>query len=195
MNDPGDAEVIVESALSQMQPFLQSPAATSHPADLEQLLEALYPRLRALAGRILREDAPVLTLQPTELAHEVVLRLLRLERMDWNDRGHFLAFCARLMRQVVVDAARRARAMKRRHIAVTTSWLHAEVAQNSVEPERMDELLSELEQFSAEHARIVELRFFVGLSIPEIAEALQVSESTIKRQWQSARAWLLQRMN
>lgn len=158
----------------------------------DQLLAALYPRLRSTAARMLRQEGPLLTLHPTELVNEAALRLIRLDRMTWQDRAHFLAICSRIMRQVIVDKARHVRAAKRQHLTVTTSWLRDNVAAEPIDADRMDAALEQLAQISQEHARLVELRFFVGLTIAEIAHVTGSSERTVKRQWQSARAWLLE---
>jgi RNA polymerase sigma factor (TIGR02999 family) len=167
-------------------------ALAGSPEARDQLLAALYPRLRSTAARMLRQDGAVLTLHPTELVNEAVLRLIRLDRMTWQDRAHFLAICSRIMRQVIVDKARQVRAAKRQHLTVTTGWLRENVAAEPIDADVMDAALQQLAQVSPEHARLVELRFFVGLSIAEIAHVSGISERTVKRQWQSARAWLLQ---
>lgn len=158
----------------------------------DQLLTALYPRLRAVAAQMLRNDASSVVLQPTELVHETAVRVIRMDRMRWQDRSHFLAICARMMRQIIVDEARRVRAQKRRHITVTTSVLGMAAIPESIDAERLDDALQQLTLISAERARIVELRFFVGLTIEEIAHVTEMSDSTVKRHWRAARAWLLQ---
>jgi RNA polymerase sigma factor (TIGR02999 family) len=161
----------------------------------DRLLAILYPRLRATAARMLRQDGANLTLNPTELVNEAALRLIRLDRMSWQDRAHFLAICSRIMRQVIVDKTRHRRALKRQHLAVTTGWLKDNVAEESVEADVMDEALTQLAIVSPDHAQLVEMRFFVGLSIVEIAHVTGRSERTVKRQWQAARAWLLQSLS
>lgn len=161
----------------------------------DQLVTALYPRMRSTAARMLRQEGAMLTLNPTELVNEAVLRLIRLDRMSWQDRAHFLAICCRIMRQVIVDKARHVRAAKRQHLTVTTSWLRENVAAEPIDAEVLDGALLKLAEVSSEHARLVELRFFVGLSTTEIAHVTGVSERTVKRQWQSARAWLLESLS
>ena len=170
-------------------------ALAGSPEARDQLLAALYPRLRSTAARMLRREGAALTLHPTELVNEAALRLIRLDRMTWQDRAHFLAICSRIMRQVIVDKARQVRAAKRQHLSVTTGWLREHVAAEPIGADVMDAALQQLEQISPEHARLVELRFFVGLSIAEIAHVSGISERTVKRQWQSARAWLLQALS
>jgi RNA polymerase sigma factor (TIGR02999 family) len=174
---------------------LVTSALAGSPEARDQLLATLYPRLRSTAARMLRQDSAMITLHPTELVNEAALRLIRLDRLTWQDRAHFLAICSRIMRQVIVDKARQVRAAKRQHLTVTTSWLREHVAAETIDADVMDEALTKLAEFSPEHARLVELRFFVGMSIAEIAHVTDKSERTIKRQWQSARAWLLQSMS
>jgi RNA polymerase sigma factor (TIGR02999 family) len=171
---------------------LVAQALAGSPEGRDRLLGILYPKLRATAARMLRQDGANLTLNPTELVNEAALRLIRLDRMSWQDRAHFLAICSRIMRQVIVDKARHTRAVKRQHLSVTTGWLKDNVAEEPIEADVMDEALTKLAEFSAEHAQLVEMRFFVGLSIGEIAHVTGKSERTVKRQWQAARTWLLQ---
>ena len=151
----------------------------------EQMLSELYNELRKAASRMLRRDAPQLTLQPTELANEAALRIVRLEKMSWNDRQHFLATGARIMRQAMMDAIRRRKRTKRQ---APTIFFDSENA--GVDVEALDAALSRLEIISPDLAQIVEMRFFVGLKPEEIAVVLGSSESTIKRRWQTARLWL-----
>ncbi|MES2043871.1 MAG: ECF-type sigma factor [Pseudomonadota bacterium] len=153
--------------------------------DRDQLLSELYDELRAAAGRMLRRDAPQLTLQPTELANEAALRIVRLQRMTWNDRQHFFATGARIMRQAMLDAIRSRGRAKRQ----APTWI-ADAETGGVDVEALDAALTRLEAASPELARIVEMRFFVGLTPAEIATVTDSSESTVKRRWQTARLWL-----
>lgn len=153
----------------------------------DQLLSEVYAELRAAAGRMLRRDAPQLTLQPTELVNEAALRIVRLEQMSWNDRQHFFATSARIMRQAMMDAIRSRKRAKRQSPTI----LFGDDGRNAgVDVEALDAALSKLEAVSPELAKIVEMRFFVGLRPDEIALVLGSSESTIKRRWQTARLWL-----
>jgi RNA polymerase sigma factor (TIGR02999 family) len=153
----------------------------------DQMLAEVYAELRAAARRMLRRDAPSLTLEPTELVHEASLRIARLERMSWNDRQHFFATAARIMRQAMLDAIRSRKRSKRQMPTV----LFADEGSNAgLDVEALDAALSKLESVSPELAQIVELRFFVGLKPEEMAEVLGISDSTIKRRWQTARVWL-----
>jgi len=158
----------------------------------EQLLAACYQELRVIARRLLAGDAAARHLQPTELAHEAALRLLRFERIELKDRNHFLALSARVMRQVLVDEVRRQRAAKRQARGFLTTWFEPGLDATVVDVEALDRSLTRLAAISPERARVVELRFFAGLSLPDIATVTGVSERTLKRHWQSARAWLLQ---
>lgn len=159
--------------------------------DRDATLAALYDELRAAAARMLRRDAPLLTLQPTELVNEAAIRIVQLERMSWNDRQHFFATGARIMRQAMLDAVRSRRRAKRQ---VPDVFLETPLAQD-VEVEALDIALVRLESVSPELARIVELRFFVGLTVEQIAVVLDQSPATVKRRWQAARLWLLDALN
>jgi RNA polymerase sigma factor (TIGR02999 family) len=140
---------------------------------------------------MLSGDSSAYRLQPTELANETALRVLKLDRMDWRDRAHFLATAATVMRQALIDEVRRFRAAKRQAPAVFTTWVDPGIATVEVDLERLDNSLHRLAAVSPERARLVELRFFVGLTIEATAEILAISPATVKRQWDAARAWLL----
>lgn len=160
----------------------------------EQLLAACYQELRAIARRLLAHDSAAQHLQPTELTHEAALRLLRFDRIELRDRNHFLALSARVMRQVLVDEVRRQRAQKRQARGLLTTWFEPGLDATVLDIEALDRSLARLAGISPERARVVELRFFAGLGLPEIAAIMQVSERTLKRHWQAARAWLLRDM-
>ena len=157
----------------------------------DRLVAVLYPELRALADRQLRGERANHTLQPTALVNEAYLRLSGLERMDFQDRSHFVRMAARVMREVLVDHARRRQADKRDggHRVTLTGLDVAEEAGN-VDALALDGALTRLEQIDPDKARVVELRYFGGLTIEETAEAMGSSPATVKRHWQSARAWL-----
>jgi RNA polymerase sigma factor (TIGR02999 family) len=157
----------------------------------EQLLAACYHELRSIARALLARDGAAQHLQPTELAHEAALRLLRFDRIELRDRSHFLALAARVMRQVLVDEVRRQRAQKRQARGMLTTWFEPGLDATVVDIEALDRSLSRLAAISPARARVVELRFFAGLSLPDIAGVMNLSERTLKRHWQAARAWLL----
>jgi RNA polymerase sigma factor (TIGR02999 family) len=156
-----------------------------------RLLSAYYDEFRSIARRVLRDDGGQLALQPTDLAHEAAIRILKLDRINWRDRNHFLALSARVMRQTLLDEVRRFKAGKRQPVEVTTQWPLGGVRQ-ALPLDLLDGALEGLFQIDANRARVVELRFYAGLTLEEIAETLGVSESTIVRRWRAARAWLLQ---
>ena len=153
----------------------------------DSMLSELYDELRAAAGRMLRRDAHALTLQPTELVNEAALRIVQLGRMSWNDRQHFFATGARIMRQAMLDAVRSRKRAKRQAPAV---FIEANEPNLGIDIELLDSALRKLEEISPELAQIVELRFFVGLPVDEIAVVLDASASTVKGRWQTARLWL-----
>lgn len=159
---------------------------------LDGLIPVVYEELRGLAGLLLRDKAAQLTLQPTSLVHEVYLRLIDQRRMDWQDRLHFLRIAAKVMRRVLVDQCRARVAKKRGGIKVA---LEGEMEPAAAAPEEadiltIDRLLDELQSRDPQQARIIELRFFAGLTVEETAEALGISKATVKRDWAMAKAWL-----
>ena len=155
-----------------------------------RLVAKVYGELRGVAARALRNERPGHTLQPTALVNEAFLRLIGISGVDWQDRAHFFGIAAKLMRQVLVDYARKHDAAKRGGSKVTIAD-EMFVSQNRLEDViAWDELLHRLEQLDPRQSRIVELRFFAGLSVEEIAEAMGISAATVKREWASAKAWL-----
>lgn len=160
----------------------------------DRLLALHYDEMRRVARKVLRDEGAKLHIQPTELANEAAIRLLHLDRIAWKERTHFLAVSARVMRQILIDEVRRFRAQKRQAPPVVTRWVdHAadERARAPLDLEAFDDSLTRLAAVDPDKARLVEMRFFVGLTIEEIAQMDGVSESTVKRQWRTARAWLL----
>jgi RNA polymerase sigma factor (TIGR02999 family) len=161
-------------------------------AALGELLPVVYAELRRIAARQLGRERVGHTLQPTALVHEAYLRLVDQRRVDWQNRAHFFGVAARIMRRILVDHARRHTAGKRGDGAQRIS---IDDAQDIPAPSEMpvvtlDEALGRLERVDADLARIVELRAFGGLTIDEAAHVLNVSPSTAKREWRTARAWL-----
>ena len=167
-------------------------------AALDRLVPLVYDELRRVARGHLRREPLGHALQPTALVHEVFLRLVELDRMTLNSRTHFFAVSARLMRQILVDHARRARADKRGGGATVISLdeVSPAAAQTSgVDVLALDEALDALSSFDARQCRVVELRFFAGLNIPEAADALGISTATVEREWTMAKAWLHRRLS
>jgi len=156
-----------------------------------QVASAAYGELRKLAARCLRQERSGHTLQPTALVHEAFLKLLANTRAEWRDRAQFYAIAARLMRRILVDYARRRSAARRgggRQVSLQENLILREDRIEDVMA--VDEALARLEVLDPRQARIVELRFFSGLTIEEVAEVMQVSAPTVKREWTSAKAWL-----
>ena len=159
----------------------------------EELYALLYAELRRQAGRYMRRERRHHSLQPTGLVHEAYLRLAGSPDLAWHSRGHFFAIAARVMRQVLVDHARRRRAAKREGFRVTLTEGAAPAAA-PLDVLDLEEALTELTALDPRQARVVELRYFAGLDVEETAEALGLSARTVKREWQTARAWLQQRL-
>jgi RNA polymerase sigma factor (TIGR02999 family) len=167
---------------------------------LDRLVPLLYDDLRRVARHHLRQERPGHSLQPTALVHEVFLRLVDVNRMTLKSRTHFFALSARLMRQILVDHARRRQAERRGGGATVISLdeapgAAAPASTPSVDVLALDEALDVLSSFDIQQCRVVELRFFAGLNIAEAAEALGVSTATVEREWAMAKAWLHQRLS
>jgi RNA polymerase sigma-70 factor, ECF subfamily len=171
-----------------------------HAEALERLIPLVYTELRKLARAHLRREQPGHSLQPTALVHELYLRLMNVNRLICENRAHFMSVAARLMRQILVDHARRRRAGKRGGAATV-------VGLDAVSPEAvpinptpidvlaLDDALAALASFDPQQCRVVELRFFAGLTLDETAEALDISAATVEREWAIAKAWLYQRLH
>ena len=162
----------------------------------DDLLPLVYEDLRKRAAAYLRRERPSHTLQPTALVHEAYLRLVGQERPDWHNRGQFFGVASQMMRWILVDHARAHQAAKRPQAALRLSVDERMSAIDPIDCEiiLLDQALEELTSRDARQARIVEMRYFGGLSEQEIAEALSVSRSTVTREWQTARAWLYRRI-
>jgi RNA polymerase sigma factor (TIGR02999 family) len=168
-----------------------------NPAALDELLPLVYAELRRVAQARLRQEPPGHTLQATALVHEAYVRLVDLDRLTLTDRTHFFAMAARLMRQILVDYARRKRSDKRGGGAtlLTLGGVSDKTpAQPAVDVIDLDAALEELGALDPRLARIVELRYFVGLTLAETAEALEVSHATVERDWAIAKGWLYRRL-
>lgn len=159
---------------------------------LDSLMPAIYDELRRQAARYLRQERPGHTLQTTALIHEAYLRLVDQKNVQWQNRTHFFAIAAQLMRRILVDHARQRQAAKRGGDAlrVTLNESMALSEEPDVNLVALDEALNRLAEIDPQQARVVELRFFSGLSIEETAEALGISPRTVKRDWNVAKAWL-----
>ena len=173
---------------------------TFQPADhqtADLLFADVYAELRAIAARYLRRERKDHTLQPTALVHEAYVKLLGQTRVDWQGRAHFLAFAAQAMRQILVDHARRHRAAKRggnRHrIALDEN---AVIDSNrNVDVLAIEDALTKLAKLDPRQAQMIELRFFGGLDIAEVAKVMVMSKRSVEREWTMVRAWLRREMS
>jgi len=158
----------------------------------DELMAAVYEELRALAAHALREERRNHTLQPTALVHEAYLRLAAIDRMQWKDRQHFLIAASGTIRRVLIDHARARLADKRGAGAarVALTGLASEPGLDGVDAVALDDALVRLAEMDARKCRVVELRFFGGLTIDETAGALGVGTTTVEDDWAFARAWL-----
>lgn len=168
------------------------------PAVLDELLPRIYTELRGLARNYLgREYRRNHTLEPTALVHEAYLRLVNQRESSWESRAHFFGAAANVMRQILVDHARRRSADKRggefQQVQMNESVVIS-TSEKSFELLALDEALSELAEFDPQKSKIVELRYFGGLSVEETAQVLGVSEITVKRHWRVAKAWLYDKL-
>jgi RNA polymerase sigma factor (TIGR02999 family) len=159
---------------------------------LDRLLPLVYAELRRIARNRLRHERADHTLQPTALVNEVYLRLVGVKSVSWQNRAQFFAICARLMRQVLVDAARAHRGAKRGGgaIRVTLDDAHVRIDGPPAEVIALDDALQALARIDARKSRVVELRFFAGLDGEETAAVLGVSPDTVARDWKFAKTWL-----
>jgi RNA polymerase sigma-70 factor (ECF subfamily) len=160
---------------------------------MNDLFTLVYDELRRIAARQLRGERPEHTLCTTALVHEAWLELAKLNRIQWQNRAHFLALASQAMRRVLVDYAVARRRQKRgggQHLQPLEDDALALVKERAEDLLALDEALERLNAMNERHARIVECRFYGGMSVEETAEALGVSPATIKRDWSAARAWL-----
>jgi RNA polymerase sigma factor (TIGR02999 family) len=164
---------------------------------LEKLTPLVYKELHRCAQRYMARERPDHTLQTTALINEVYMRLVALAEVNWQDRAHFFAVCARLMRRILTDFARSRRYQKRGGQACRLSFdeslfVPPEPAADLV---ALDDALNALGKFDERKSQVVELRFFGGLSVEEAAEVLKVSTETVKRDWKLAKLWLLRELS
>ncbi|HZH34944.1 MAG TPA: sigma-70 family RNA polymerase sigma factor [Pyrinomonadaceae bacterium] len=164
---------------------------------LDELLPLVYGELRRLADNYLRRERTDHTLQPTALVHEAYLKLIGQKEVDWQNRAHFFGVAARLMREILIDHARTRNREKRGGKFQTRVVLDEAISffdEKDLDILALDEALTNLEKLDPEQTRIVELRFFGGLTVEETAEALGISPATVKREWQTAKLWLLREL-
>ena len=166
-------------------------SAGNHEA-LNEMLPLVYDELHRLASNYLRDERPDHTLQPTALVHEAYLRLINQRSVDWRNRAQFLGVAASMMRRILVNHARDRAAAKRdgNRERVSLSLVEAPSGGPDLDLVALDDALQRLTALDARKARVVELRFFGGLKMDEVAEALGISLATVEREWSFARAWL-----
>jgi len=159
---------------------------------LDSLLPVVYQELRRLAAGYIRHEKPGQTLQPTALVHEAYLRLMKDRPDRWQNKAHFCAIAAHSMRQILIERARARNAQKRwgEKARITLEEELVQGGERSVDLLALDEAIERLAALDPEQARIVELRFFGGLTVEKTADALDISPATVKRHWTVARAWL-----
>lgn len=164
---------------------------------LDALLPLVYKELRRLAHFQLQKERPDHTLQSAALVHEAYLRLIGLNTPQWESRTHFFAIAAQLMRQILVDYARRHKASKRGGSVCKLSLDDAKVAsrRSDVDVVALNDALNTLAKIDPRQCRVVELRFFAGLSLQEISDAMEIAPATVQRDWTAARAWLHREMS
>ncbi len=164
---------------------------------LQQLVPLVYEHLRVAARRYMAGERPGHTLETTALIHETYLQLVNIRRVKWQDRAHFLAVCARLMRRILIDFARARDCQKRGGAVYHVDF--DEALQVTAQPDfdliALDEALNRLAQVDERKSRVVELRFFGGLGVKEAAEVLKVSPDTVMHDWKLAKVWLLRELS
>jgi RNA polymerase sigma-70 factor, ECF subfamily len=164
---------------------------------LKHLMPLVYRELHRLAGRYMAAEQPGQTLQTTALVHEVYLRLVDVRNVDWQDRAHFYALCARLMRRILIDFARSRTYQKRgggaTHVELDEALTVSAVAGSELLA--VDDALQRLSAVDPRKSQVVELRFFGGLTVEETAAALKVSPETVMRDWRLAKAWLTRELD
>ena len=170
----------------------QVPKDSKNKESLDKLMPVVYDELRRQAARYLRREQPGHTLQTTALIHEAYVRLVDQRNVQWQNRAHFFGIAAQMMRRILVDHARTKKRAKRGGSDIRVSLDDATVAVKGQDLDvvAVDEALSRLEKIDEQQCRVVELRFFSGLTVEETAEVLHISPATVKREWSMAKAWL-----
>lgn len=163
---------------------------------LDRLIPVVYDELRRLANRCMAQEGPGHTLQSTAVVHEAYLKLIDQQRIHWHNRTQFFAVAAQLIRRILVDHARIANASKRGGAARKLS-LDENIAFESrhLDLVALDDAMATLARFDPQQSRVIELRFFAGLTIEQTAETLGISPATVKRDWITAKAWLFKELN
>lgn len=162
----------------------------------DELFPIVYDELKRIARYFMSRERVSHTLQPTALVHETYLKLIDQKKVDWQNRAHFFGLASEIMRRILVNHARDLKAVKRGGEMQRVSLeVAADFMQKDVEVLVLDEALAELETIDERKAKVVEMKFFGGLTTKEIAEVLQISVATVEREWTFSRAWLFSRIN
>jgi RNA polymerase sigma factor (TIGR02999 family) len=159
----------------------------------DQLLALYYDEFRRIARGVLNGDNSRMHLQPTDLVHEASIRIIKSSGIEIRDQNHFLSLAARVMRMTLIDEVRKHKAAKRG--TVVTLWDDVALAGEAFDIEDFDDTLNQLAKFEPEGAKVIELRFYAGLTLPEISDVLELSERTVQRRWRTARAWMLKELS
>lgn len=187
-----DPETLVTRPASEVTRLLGKLGSEEDPAIFDRLLSLVYAELRKLADGYLRRERPDHTLQATALVHEAFLKLSGQCTVDWQSKQHFLAIAATSMRRILVDHAREKHTLRRGGDRDRVNLDSDLVATQSDDTDlvALDEALDELAALDERKVKVVEMRFFVGMTLEETAAALGISDATVKREWRTARAWL-----
>jgi RNA polymerase sigma factor (TIGR02999 family) len=188
---PGERGLLIDTPSADITKLLKA-WGDGDEAALAQLADRVYPELRRMARRYMRNEARGNTMQATAIVHEVYLRLIDVTKVDWQARAQFFAMAAQMMRRILVDAGRARRAQKRGGAAPKVNF--DETVLVSPDPDRsildLDEALTVFSRLAPRQAKVVELRYFGGLTEEEIVLALKISPRTVRRDWDLAKAWL-----
>ena len=181
---------------SQTTPAIDFDYPSGNSATCDELIGTVYNELRRLAARYLRDERPDHTLQPTALVHEAYMRIVGQEEIEWQGKDHFIAVAALMMRRVLTNHAKSHKRQKRGGGVCRIAFDEAQflVSGGGIDLIELDEALERLSHVHAQESQIVELRFFGGLSIAETARVLNISDSTVERDWKFARTWLLREL-
>lgn len=186
---------MVEASIQGVTRLLQAWSEGDEEA-LRKLTPLVYEQLRRAARRYMAGERPGHTLQTTALIHETYLRLVDVQKVRWQSRAHFMAICAQLMRRILIDFARSRASQKRRgsipHVDIDVTLCVA--SESDVDLVALDDALNRLTSIDQRQSKIVELRFFGGLSVKETAEVMKISTDTVKRDWKIAKVWLFREL-
>lgn len=187
------SEPLPQPSPAELTRFLNEVGRGTTP-DTTQIIQVVYAELKAIAEGCVRSERPGNTLQATALVNEVFVKLFDQSRIEWAGRKHFYAVAAKAMRRLLVDQARRRQRRKKAETPATFDQAVADASGISVDLIDLDAALEELAVLDDRQSRVVELKYFGGLEVEEVAKVLEVSKTTVEREWRSARAWLARRL-